>query len=329
MVNAVVSALGMAWVVEAGGGLVGAVALSTAVSVVLVPVSWLILRMHVRFRVTWTWQAARRVMLLSLPFAIVEVLTFAIRNSDVLIVRGFYGDSAAGLYGSASRLLIILLWLPGVFLDSTYRSLAALAVEKRQQFSLLVDRVAAGVCLLGLPLAAGGAVIGQRIVPLIFGARYVHAGAIFKILLLSLPFSFPAMILVAAIMVGPKPRWGAWILGAAFGGKMVVNLLLVPLFGPSAAAVTWVVTDFLLVTTATIVLLRAGTRLHWPRRCLPGVGMAALMTIAIVPLRTLPLVWPVSVGAVVYFGGLMLMKIPAQLGLRELLHPPKAERETT
>jgi O-antigen/teichoic acid export membrane protein len=326
MVNALISALGMVWVVQAGGGLLGAVAFSTAVSVALVPVSWLILRMHVHFHLTWAWPSARQVLVLSLPFALVEVLTFATRNADVLIVRGFLGDGAAGLYGAAYRLIMILLFLPGVFLDSTYRSLAALAIENRAQFSLLVDRVAAGVFLLALPLAAGGAVVGGRILLLIFGSSYTQATGVFKILLVSLPFAFPAIILLPAIVVGEKPRVAAYLLGLCFGAKLLVNLVLVPTFGPTAAAMTTVATDFLLAAAATIVLVRDGSQLRWPKLCAPGVGVAALMAIAIVPLRRLPLVCPVSVGALIYFGGLILLRMPTRLGLG-LSHAPKLVRE--
>src|SRR2546423_8612645 len=50
MANAVISAVGMIAIVLAGGGLVAAVAFSTAVTIVAAPASWLVLSRHVRVR---------------------------------------------------------------------------------------------------------------------------------------------------------------------------------------------------------------------------------------------------------------------------------------
>src|SRR4051794_29545387 len=71
--NAVLSSAGMVVVIAAGGGLVGAVAISTMVSFATIPVSWVALRRLVAVKVRPAWAAVKSVARASLPFAVAGI----------------------------------------------------------------------------------------------------------------------------------------------------------------------------------------------------------------------------------------------------------------
>jgi O-antigen/teichoic acid export membrane protein len=312
--NAVLSAAGMVAVIAAGGGLVGAVALSTVVSFATIPVSWISLRRLVAIHVRPAWAAIKSVTRASLPFAVAGVLTFGTSYVDTLVLRGYLGDGQTGLYGAAVRIQQMLLAVPSVYLDSVYRTISHLSKVGVKALGEFVDRSAAWLCLAALPFAAGGLVLGDRIITLIFGSTYAGGAPALKILLLSLVFEFPSWVLMPAVTID-RPATGAKIVGVTFVLNLVLNLLLVPSFGIVAAA--WLTFAVGVFTTAvpTIILARQGMAVRWPLLALPGVAVAALMALAVYPLRNAPLILPLTVGAIVYVGGLVLTGVPARLGL--------------
>jgi len=312
--NAVLSAAAMIGVVAAGGGLVAAVLVSGAVSLATIPVAWVSLRRLVRIRLRTTWPTLRRVTRASVPFAVAGVFTFATTYADALVINGSLGNQQTGLYGAATRIVLVLQFIPSIYLDSVYRTISHLAATDRRTLGAFVDRSATWLCLAALPIAAGGLVIGGRVLTFVFGPTFAPAAHTFEILLWSLVPGFAGWLLMAAVTVD-RPRTAAWIVGIGFVVNLGLNLLLVPRYGIVAAAWLTVASAVLTTVGPTIVMARHGMSVRWPLMSLPGLAVAAVMALAIYPLRHAPLVVPVAVGAAVYLGGLVLTGVPARLGL--------------
>jgi O-antigen/teichoic acid export membrane protein len=246
----------------------------------------------------------------------VGLLTFAVTYADALIVRSSLGQRDTGLYGAAYRLVLVLQFLPSIYLDSAYRTMAHLAAEAREAFGTFVDRSTAGLFLLSLPFAVGGLLIGDRVLVLAFGSAFAPAAPAFRALLWSLPFAFPSWMLISAVVVGDRPQTAGWILGGAFVGNVAVNLAVVPTFGIEAAGWTTVATEACITVAASLVLHKRGVPVRWPVLAAPGAVAAAAMGLALIPIRDLPLFVPLVVGPAVYFGLLGALRTPARLGLR-------------
>jgi len=312
--NAVVSAVLIILIVRAGGGLTPAMAASAAVSVALIPASWWVLRRRVPVVLRMSPGAAGRIARASLPFTAFMVLTFAVQYADALIVRGTLGESQVGLYGAAYRLLLVLQWVPSIYVDSAYRTLSHLSGGPKAAFALFIDRSAAVLFLLGLPIAAGGAILGDRVIVLVFGHAYLGGGSAFRILLLSLPLVFANWILLASIVVGDRPRAAALLMIAALAGNVSANVALVPRFGIDAAAWVNVATDAVLCVAATWTLHRAGVRVRWPILVWPALPACAALAFVTLVLRHLPVAVPIVAGAATYVVALLLLRVPGRLG---------------
>jgi hypothetical protein len=91
--------------------------------------------------------------------------------------------------------------------------------------------------------------------------------------------------------------------------------VLVPRYGIAAAGWTTIGTEVLLVAAASAVLTARRIPLTWPALALPGVLAGGLMALVVVPLRHQALAIPILAGAAVYIGSLLLLRVPARLGL--------------
>jgi O-antigen/teichoic acid export membrane protein len=313
--NAVITAAGMIAIVATGHGLVAAVAFSAVVSVALVPASWLGLRRHAAVPLRGSLNRILAVVRDGFPFTALTVLTFATSYADVMIIRALLGPAETGTYGAAYRLFVVLQFLPAIYLDSIYRAMSHLSHHEPEEFRALVERSAAALFALGLPLAAGGAVLAEPIVTLVFGGVFSDAAGAFRVLLISLPLSFPVWALIAAITMGDRPRSAALLVGPVLALNILANLWLVPDHGIVASAWITLATDACIAFGATAILRRQGVVVRWLRMGAPALPAAALVAATAHALRDLSLVVPIAAGALVYTVAILASGLPARLGL--------------
>jgi O-antigen/teichoic acid export membrane protein len=313
--NSVLSAAGMIVLVATGHGLVTAVAFSALVSLVLVPFSWLALARYVRFSLRGSWTGARSVTQVSFPFTAFTLLTYATNYADAIIIRVVVGSPLTGTYGAAYRLFLVVQFLPAIYLDSVYRTIAHLAQQTGTGFRDFVERSTAAMLLLALPIAAGGVPLADQIVEAVFGSAYAGAGPVFRVLLVSLPLSFPVWILMTAVVLGDRPQSAVGIMAAVLSANIVANIVLVPEYGIVASAWIMVATDAAAALCASVLLTRRGVRMRWLRLAVPALPGVALVGLTALALRDLPLPVPILAGALVYAAALKVAGYPERLGV--------------
>jgi O-antigen/teichoic acid export membrane protein len=315
IVNSVLSSAGMIVLVTSGHGIVAAVAFSALVSLAVVPLSWLALRRHVRVSPQASLSGARTVVREGLPFTAVSLLTYATSYADAIIISVLLGSTQTGQYGAAYRLFVVLQFLPAIYFDSVLRTMSHLATQSGIAFRDFIERSAAALFLLALPFAAGGVALAEPIIDAVFGNAYDDAVPVFQVLLVSLPLSFPAWILLPAILVGERTGSAGRILAVALTANVAANLALVESGGIVASAWITVATDAGIALATTVVLARQGVVLRWLRLAAPALPAAGFVGLAAFALRDLPLPVPVLAGALVYAAGLKLAGFPERLGI--------------
>jgi O-antigen/teichoic acid export membrane protein len=149
----------------------------------------------------------------------------------------------------------------------------------------------------------------------VFGDAYAEAGAVFRVLLVSLPLSFPVWVLVASLVVGDRARSAAGILVVALSANIAANIVLVPAHGIIASAWITVVTDAAIALAVTVLLFQQGVRMRWLRLAAPALPGAALVALTAFALRDLPLPVPVLAGTLVYVAALKAAGFPDRLGV--------------
>jgi O-antigen/teichoic acid export membrane protein len=316
--NAMLSAAGMIALVLAGYGLVAAVAFSAAVSVAAIGVSWRTLARFCPVSLHWSAVRMRRAVRASVPFTAVNVGIFATTYADALVVRGVLGAAATGAYGAAYRVFMVIQFIPSIYVDAVYRTLAHLAGAAPARFARLVERSAAALLVLGLPFAFGGAPLASQLVQAVFGHGFAPAAGAFRVLLVSLPISFPLWVLTIALLVTGRQRTAAVVFALAFAANVAANIVLVRRFGIVAAAWITLATNAGLVIAASATLRGAGVTLRWlvlGMRALPAAVATGAVAFA---LRHEPLPVPLVAGALVYVAGLELARVRAALGLPSL-----------
>jgi len=307
--NAVVTAAVMIGLVLAGAGLVVAVVGSAVVSLALVPVSWRLLpaQMRPRLALVGAPRALSTAALTSMPFTVVATLETVLSYADTIVIRAFLGPTQTGLYGAAFRLVTVLQWVPSIVLDSVMRAMSSLAVNDRERFRVLVDRSAAGLLLVGLPIAAAGSLLARPVMLLVFGSDFGDGADAFRVLLWSLPLSYPAWIASEAALVGARPAAVGRLLAGVVAANIAVNIAVVPHFGIVGSAWITLGSELAMLVAASAVLHRHGITPRWVVAIVPAAVLAAVTTAAVAPLASAPLGVPIAVGVATYAAAVLVM----------------------
>ncbi|MDQ6946803.1 MAG: oligosaccharide flippase family protein [Actinomycetota bacterium] len=263
------------------------------------------------------------------------------RTLDLLRAAAPYA-ATAGLAALTMRFDVVLLSLVGSAPDTARYDLALRLLESGTYLStaltapllfLLSRRLGAGdrdgarraygeairlLYLLGLPLSLGLMLLSRPIVSIALGSAFAGAARPFAIMGAAQWLTWLAFVQSALIMAGDSMR-RAVLVGASIAGvTAVLDVLLVPAFGATGAAVAMVISW----TFSALVLGRFNARTTGISTTLPSARVlipTASMGVAMTALRHQHLLIPIVTGAVVYAGGVLCSRAFMPSDLSRLL----------
>jgi O-antigen/teichoic acid export membrane protein len=176
----------------------------------------------------------------AVAFAGVDIAAMLYRRMGMLLLSTWHGDAVVGIYGAAYRLWETLGVLPGSFLDALFPELARSSAGAGGLARLRYLTRRAGLALLALVLAVGGAcfALAPRIVSLLYGAGadMETVTRLFRLLLLALPFTYLYLLNGHVLYATGAQHQVLGAMAAVTLGNVLLNTLLIPRWGYWGAA---------------------------------------------------------------------------------------------
>ena len=184
-------------------------------------------------------------------------LTLLLVRADVYMLGPMLGTAAVGQISVASALAEYLWYIPSILGSVLF---AAVAASRGPETVAKIARAARAVVTLLVPVAALLGVVGQRLVPLIYGPAYAVAGTLFVLLLPGM-LAISLHLVIDSFFAGSGfPPISVIAAAGALVLKVSLNLVIVPRLGLTGAAVA---TSLVYVTLLTVKIIaftmRTGT----------------------------------------------------------------------
>jgi O-antigen/teichoic acid export membrane protein len=214
------------------------------------------------------------------PLGVAAALNMALLRVDVVLLQAFEGAAAVGLYGVAYRFL-------DSFLFVAY-GLGVVAMPRiaRSRWSTQAEEGFNAVLALMLafyvPLAVGGLFLSRWAVTTLFSSEY--AGAADAVRWLAAAGGFYAIAYLcrfSAVALGRR-RQIALVAGAVLGCNVLANLVAIPRWGYTGAAVVTFFSEVLEALVLAVVLWRAVERVRLHRILVAPLAAGAAMAAAFV-----------------------------------------------
>ena len=208
----------------------------------------------------------RTLLTFSVPLVVSQLLFFAIKSSDVLLLGVLRSPVEAGLYSPVMRLSEaasrVLSAFPVLFVPIVTAYVARHRTEQVRDLYLSATKWGYA---LGFPVILVLAAVPSQVLPLLFGPSYGRMDGVARILVagywVTVVTGLNGVTLSAIGAVKPMATFAA----AGMAINLGLGLTLIPRFGPAGAA--WSNTlSYLFVNTAYSVLLFRHARIHPFRR---------------------------------------------------------------
>lgn len=245
----------------------------------------------------------------SIPFGVIGFALGLSYKFDSVLLNIHAGDVATGYYNSAYNLIFSVLVISNVVNTALYPSLSRQSVALPQTLPAIQERMLRYLLLIALPIAVGGSLLAYPIVTTLYGADYISAALPLAILIWVVPFMFVTEFLGYVIVVSGAERRVAWAISLSTGVNVMLNLLLIPIYGLLAASILTVLTEAVLLVQYAWVLRAKLNRFDWNLVLLRPLVAVLLMGIVVALLHDAVLPISIGIGAMVYIGALLLLGV--------------------
>lgn len=177
----------------------------------------------------------------SFPLVLSSLTAIIYLKVDILMLASIKGEYEAGIYAVASRLSEIWYFIPTLIAGAAFPRMLELKrksqIEYTQRLSLMMDIF----CAMSVALALFFTLFSEIIITLLFGKEYVESAIVLSIHIWAGVFIFLRAIVNKWLI--SEDLYYLSFATHAFGaiGNILLNLYLIPMYGPIGAAIATVV----------------------------------------------------------------------------------------
>ena len=198
----------------------------------------------------------------SIPLGMTGLLVSLVNRLDFLMLQLLGGDrglEAVGYYGTAYQVTGVLERLPLFVMTTLYPVMSRLAASDPAGLAALYRRSLRNFSLIAVPMVAGVMLCAPLAVRVLGGERFAPAIAPLRILIWSTGCLYPAIVAGNLLIAMGRPQLNLRVWLVATPVNIALNLVLIPRFGASGAALS-TVASFLIVLVASLVMASRALR---------------------------------------------------------------------
>jgi O-antigen/teichoic acid export membrane protein len=320
LLRALLAAALVVALVVAGAHLLAFLAVTIPVGLVVLALNAWIVRQLIplrpAFRASEWWRVTRNALPYSAAVAAATVYFYV----ALIIVSLLAGAHETGYFGVSSRVIQILLVLPGLAAGAAFPIFARAARDDRERLAYALGRVFEVSLLLGALVSLCLAVGAPIVIRVVAGPKFGPAATILAIQGLAVGASFCGVVWSNGLLsLGRYREILAISLFALVAGSALVAVL-VEVDGARGAAIATAAAEVVLALLTAVALVRADRSLLPPLRIVPAVALALALAIA-TTLLPIPVLASVLLAAGVYLACVFALgAVPPELLQRLPVH---------
>jgi O-antigen/teichoic acid export membrane protein len=236
-----------------------------------------------------------------LPFALGGILIMAFYYTDTVMLAWLKGERVVGWYGVSFNLVHALGMLPSAFLTAAFPVFSRFFKTSTDSLNQAYRGAFKFLLLLGMPISAGGMLLAERIIRLLFGENYLPSIAILRIIISAVAFTYLNSLFGYFLASIDKQMDSLKMLGIAVVMNILLNLMLIPRYSYVGAAVATVISQFFFLLFFLFYISKTPYH-YFPLRLIAKTIFACLiMAVVILLFKSLNLLLLIIISIVVYF----------------------------
>lgn len=246
----------------------------------------------------------------SWPFAFTGLFGIFMLNIDIVMLGWWRTAEEIGYYSASQRVVQILYTLPAILASSAFPAIARFIKQKEiDRARNLNEKSISALYFIAVPLTIGGIILNASLIKFIFGQEYLPASASFQILIATLLIHFPGAILGNLIMAHNQQKQLVKYVIIGSASNVIFNVLLIPFFGISGAAIATLISQFAYFTPIWIRIKQTSNfyTIHHLKKIIAGAIIMGIFSF-LLNKSGLNVIINIIISSGIYFGTLYLMK---------------------
>lgn len=226
-------------------------AVATAVDYIVVALILLIIyKRKGGTRLTFSIKKAKQLLCKSYSFILAGMMVSIYNCTDRLMLKQMLDSEAVGYYALAVSISTMWCFVLSAIIDSMYPGIMNLHKTSRLAYEKKNRQLYAIVFYVSVAVSLIFTVFAEIVIKLLYGIEYMPAAMPLRIIVWYTAFSYLGVARNAWIVCEDKQKYLKYIYVSAAGVNIILNLIMIPLWGENGAAVASLVTQ---ITTVLIV----------------------------------------------------------------------------
>lgn len=198
--------------------------------------------------------SSKQMIIETFPIGITLLFNLIYFRADTFILATFRPTVEVGIYGLAYRIFEFPLTLPTFFMNALYPILLAQKSHNSRVFFQLIIKSGLILGAFSVILVLGAFLLSPFIA--LIHPAFKDTIAPFQILTLSLPLFFLSSLCMWVLIALKKQTTLVWIYGGSMIVNIVLNLVFIPTYGYSAAAIITGVSEALVLVATGLASIK-------------------------------------------------------------------------
>jgi O-antigen/teichoic acid export membrane protein len=247
---------------------------------------------------------------MNIPFLIYAVLVAGYTNIDTVLLSVMTNSSVVGWYGGATRILDSLNFLPNIVITTImYPVFSKLSITSDDGLKVAVEKSVNFLLFFSIPIATGLIIAAPNITAFLYHrSDFTHSIPVFQLAAPGLIFVYINFALFTLILSRKQERWVSVMAAIGLIVNLGLNLILIPLYQHSGAAIATSLTEMLMCCIAIVFIPRHLLPLRSLRVAAKALLASLVMAVVILPLHTFHIFVILPVAVLAYFGASVLLE---------------------
>ncbi len=240
------------------------------------------------------------------PICLMVLFTYIYFRIDSVLIFFMLGKAETGVYTAAFKLIEAMALLIAGIRGALFPILSQIYSRDTGQFQRVWKQASRFLLIIGLPVSAGFALLGPKLIEVLYGSAYQVTGPLLQIMsasfFLLILNEFIAYLFLAADKTGTAIRIA--LAGAIF--NIILNMIAIPRWGVLGAACVASLTELLLFFLFSCALKKISIAIQFFSLAWKPVLATAGMSLIMMKFA-MPLIPAFFLGFLVYFSLLILL----------------------
>lgn len=192
----------------------------------------------------------------ALPFGLIVAFYLVYFRVDSVMISFFRGDDEVGLYGAAYNLISAMMFLPSGLVAAMFPRLASRYHRPDENLDPPFQKAGRWLIAMSLPLAVGASLIPTELIQAFLGETYLPAATSLAVLAWTLPVWFVTFLQGNLLTIIERQKAVATVGAVNMITNLGLNLIVIPRYGFTGAAVTTLLTELVGLTQMFYLLRR-------------------------------------------------------------------------